>query len=161
MQGEVQLSCVHVFLSKEMSVFRSTKIPPHRFHPIRLHPGWHRHCKEYLLFVFSITIIAKVFVVVYVIRLNLRVSLSGFGSISSPRFGNSGIYDLIGDSCSRSLTTSQIQYRTSLFLFWMYSTYVHAIMGQSEVAGQVTRVQGSRYSGQSRREVDGGSVVKL
>ncbi len=38
-----------------------------------LHPGWCRQCKEYLLFVFSITVIAKAFVVLYVIRLNLRV----------------------------------------------------------------------------------------
>src|SRR6266702_3033548 len=72
-KGEVQLSCVHVVLSKEMSLFRSTMIPPHRFHPISLHPGWCRQCKEYLLFVFSITVIAKAFVVLYVIRLNLRV----------------------------------------------------------------------------------------
>src|SRR6266702_5876501 len=85
---------------------------------------------------------------------------SGFGSVSSPRFGNSGIYDLFGDSCSRSLNISQIQYRTSLFLFGC-TVHVHAIMGQSEVAGQVTSVRDSRYSGQSRREVDGRSVVKL
>src|SRR6266702_3493385 len=29
-KGEVQLSCIHVVLSKEMSMFRSTMIPPHR-----------------------------------------------------------------------------------------------------------------------------------
>ncbi len=28
-KGEVQLSCIHVVLSKEMSMFRSTMIPPH------------------------------------------------------------------------------------------------------------------------------------
>src|SRR6266702_2924583 len=105
--------CGSIKRNESVPIDHDTASQPHRFRPIRLHPGWCRQCKEYLLFVFSITVIAKVFVVLYVIWLNLRVRVR-FDLKS--RFSNSGIYDLFGETpvLARS---PLLTYRTSLFLF--------------------------------------------